>query len=120
MPIEKVDVKFSILGADNARQDLGKIRTAAEEFGDAGVKGAQRVTDAFGNIQKSVDTLEKKIAQGKTVTSKDVASMAQQFELLKEQINAAFGSLDQAPVEIQQAFKLAEQQVGGATSEVRK
>jgi len=117
---KNINVKFAILGADNSRQDIDKIRVATEKFGDSGVKEANNLSNAFQNIQHAADKLEKKIRDGKEVTAKDVGAMTQQFDFLKESINAAFGSLEEAPKEIQEAFQLAEQQTEQADAAVRK
>lgn len=120
MAERNINVKFSILGADNSRQDIDKIRAAAEKFGDSGVQEANKLSAAFGNIQNAADKLEKKIQSGRQVTAADVGAMTQQFGFLRESINAAFGSLEQAPQEIQDAFALAEKQTEEADQAVRK
>lgn len=120
MADRNINVKFAILGADNSRQDIDKIRAAAEKFGDSGVKEANKLSAAFGNIQNAADKLEKKIQSGRQITAADVGAMTQQFDFLRESINAAFGSLEQAPQEIQDAFALAEKQTTEADAAVRK
>lgn len=107
----EANVVFKIDGAGQSRQEIGKIRSAMEDFGDEGKKSAQKVVDAAGAIQKGIDGVEKKITQGKTVTVREVAVMAQNFGNLEKAIKETFGSVSKAPEEIQRAYKLASDQL---------
>lgn len=117
---KSVNISLGVTGADAGRQEIEKIRAAAEAVGPSGTKSAQAMTDAFSNIERAADRVEKKISEGKTVTVRDGNLMLQQFTLLKNEIDRAFGSLNKAPAEIQAAFKVAESQFGATTTKVRE
>jgi hypothetical protein len=117
---KQANIAFKIDGADAARQDVEKIRTAIEGLGTDGAKIAQPIVDAFNNIQTADDRLTRKISDGRVVTQRDGAVMLQQFELLKDAINSAFGSIANAPQAVQQAYATAEQQFARTTDKIQK
>lgn len=113
------NVSFSVRGADQSKQDLEKIRTAAEGIGTDGKQAAQGLVDAFANIEKASDRVATKISEGRVVGVRDGNLLIQQFTLLKESINSAFGSIENAPAEIQQAYKKAETQFETTTAKIK-
>jgi chromosome segregation ATPase len=117
---KRVVVGFILEGTDKARQDFNEIRKSAADFGTEGVKAAQELVESFESIERGVDKVTKKIEDGKTVSDRDLTAMKQSYTLLGEQIEKTFGSLDKAPVKIQEAFKKAETQIGVVGSAIRK
>ena len=115
---ENVDIYMAIIGADDARIDIEKVRKAVEDYGDEGVKIAGPVTNALKNIQKGWDGVADKITNGKAVTQKDVAVMVQQYTFLEQAIQQAFGSAANAPKELQTALSKAETQLKSVTKAV--
>lgn len=116
----QASIVFSIDGANQSRQEVGKVRQAFEDFGDEGKKAAQKVADATDAIQRGVDRVEKKITQGKEITVRDVGQMRVNFERLGEAIEQTFGSVSEAPKDVQQAFKLAGEQIERVRTEAVK
>jgi hypothetical protein len=115
---ENVEITMSILGADEARVDVEKVRKSLEDFGDEGVKIAQPVTNALQHIEKGWDKVFQKLAEGKAVTSKDVGVIIQQYSLLQSAVEKAFGSAANAPKELQEALAKADAQVKQVTKTV--
>jgi hypothetical protein len=115
-----VNVAFSISGADDSRQEIDKVRKAVEDFGDEGKAAADKLTTPLENIQREFDKVENKINSGRAVTVRDASAIGQQFELLKQQIEQTFGSLEKAPAEMQVAFKRAETQLDSTKKKVRE
>lgn len=114
------NVRFNIEGGDRSKQEIAKIRQATEDFGDEGKKSAQKLVDAFSNIEKAEDKLTKKISQGRAVTVGDANVMIQQFAALESQILETFGSLENAPAEVQEAFGKAQQTLDRTKDKVRE
>ena len=113
-------VGLKLDGADPMKQDLEKIQTAAENFGETGKAAASKLTSSFANVENGLEKIERKLDQGRAVTVRDVQVMQQQYNRLERSIEDAFGSLEKAPVEIQQAFQKATVQLDKATREVRE
>lgn len=112
------NVVFKIDGASQSRQEVERVRSAFENFGDEGKKSAQKVVDATDAIQRGVDRVEKKINQGKVVTVRDVSEMAVNFQRFEQTIKQTFGAVEKAPADIQRAWKLAGDQVKRVEQEV--
>jgi hypothetical protein len=116
----EANIVFKIDGANQSRQEVDKVRKAFEDFGDAGKQAAQPAVDGLEAIQRGVDKVEKKIAQGRTVTVRDVGEMAVNFKRLEDTIVKTFGSIEKAPAGIQASWKLAGDQLKRVESEVVK
>jgi chromosome segregation ATPase len=102
-----------------SKQNLEEVRHAAEQFGSEGAKAANHLAAALENIEKAEEQLTRKISQGRLVTEKDGKAMIQQFEILRNTITETFGSIENAPAEIQEAFRKAEGSLDRTTSKVR-
>lgn len=120
MAERRVDVRFSIVGADASRNDIGKIRTAADELGDEFAAAGQKIVKHLENIQDQYDRVASKSDQGKKIVAGDTTVMVQQFAALETSITAAFGSLENAPKQFQDAFQNAQQQLNATTDKVRQ
>jgi hypothetical protein len=119
MSDRNANVNFSVRGADISKQDIDKIRKAAEDFGDKGKAAAQGLSAAFANVERASERVTQKISDGSAVTVRDGNRIIQNFEVLKLQIERAFGSIAHAPVEIQQAYAKAEAQFHSTTATVK-
>lgn len=115
---ENATITMSILGADESRVDVDKVRKAVEEFGAEGVKIAGPVTNSLNNIQKGWDRIADKIADGKVVSQSNISIMVQQYAFLESAINQAFGSASKAPLELQEALQKAGTQVRAASTQM--
>lgn len=115
-----VNTNFKIGDADAAKQDLDKIRAAAEAFGEAGKAAAQKITDGFENVERNADRVTNKISEGRLVTVKDAGQINQSFVTLDETIKKTFGDIANAPPEIQTAFATAQSSVNATTDKVRE
>jgi hypothetical protein len=107
----EANIVFKIDGANQSRQEVDKVRKAFEDFGDEGKKSAQKVVDATEGLQRGIDKVEKKITQGKLVTVRDVAEMRVNYERFGDAVEDVFGSIANAPQELQKAHKLAADQL---------
>jgi chromosome segregation ATPase len=116
---KQANVTFNIEGADQSRQEIDKIRIAIEGLEGEGKKLAQPLVDAFENIQLADENVTKKISEGRLVTERDGKVIIQQFEGLKDIINAAFGSISKAPAQVQEAYAKAEAQFEATTKKIR-
>lgn len=103
----------------NSKQNLHEVTEALAKSGEAGVRSANSITQALENIERGEDNLNRKINEGRTVTEKDAKAMIQQFSLLEDQIRKTFGSLADAPQQLQDAFRKAEVQVEHTKAKVR-
>jgi len=119
MSLKRIVVGFLLEGIEKFKQNLNKIRDAAVGFGDAGAKSAQALVDQFGAVEAGAEKIAQKIEQGRVVTDRDLNAMSQAYVRLTSEIESAFGSLEAAPAEIQQAFQNAESQIGAATAVVQ-
>src|ERR1041384_4371307 len=114
-----VNVAFNISGADAGRQDVNKITTAFHGLGDEGKRVAQEFVGYFKNIEKSDDAATRKISDGRAVTEGDGKVMIQQFERLYAAVKRTFGTIANAPAEIQEAYHKAEQQFDRTTKKIQ-
>jgi chromosome segregation ATPase len=110
---------FRVDGSDESKQQIDKLRTSLEAFGDEGKKVAQPVTDALTNIGREFDKLAQKESEGKNITQRELGIMVQQYKALQTAIVQAFGSLEAAPADLQKAYAAAGQKVDEATEKVR-
>lgn len=117
---KQASISIKIDGANAAKQDVEGIRTAFEKLGDTGKAAATPIINALQNIEKADEKVTNKISQGRAITVKDGSVMLQQFEYLKEEIDKAFGSIANAPADIQTAFAKAEVQFKHTTQTVAK
>lgn len=111
---------MSVEGADASRVDIKKVEKAFDDMGDAGAKVATPVTRALDFIQKGLDRYETKLAQGKSVTSRDVTAMVQQWTHLSSTIDESGLAIQDFPDEVQRALAKAEAQVKKVTAEFGK
>ena len=113
------NVNFNVKGADKSRQDIDGIRQAAEGLGAAGRAAVQPLVDAFSNVENASARVTQKISDGRAVTVRDGNLIIQQFTILKQTIEQAFGSIAAAPAEIQTAFAKAENQFKSTTATIK-
>jgi hypothetical protein len=116
----EANIVFKIDGANQSRQEVDKVRKAFEDFGNAGKTAAQPAVDGLEAIQRGVDKVEKKIAQGRTVTVRDISEMAVNFKRLEDTIVHTFGAIENAPKDIQASWQLASDQLKRVEVEVVK
>lgn len=102
----------------NSVAELEKVKDAAVKFGKDGAANADILTRQLENVENAAERVARKINQGKTVTVADTNAMAQSFAQLDSVIKKAFGSIENAPKEIQAAFRQAEGQVSAVRKEV--
>jgi hypothetical protein len=100
-------------------QQLEAVRTAAVNFGKDGATNADLLTRAFENIEATDARVTQKLLDGNIRVTGEGKKMIVQFEQMKTAVEAAFGSVAQAPAAIQQAYARAQQQFDQTTTSVR-
>ena len=118
MPDRQISASFTI-ETEEGRRNLERLVESMVQMGDAGVAAAPRITQALVNVQREYDKVEQKIVEGKNVTVSSVGLMAVQYDRLKAEIREAFGTLENAPKEVQEAFRKAGTQIEQTTVKIR-
>jgi chromosome segregation ATPase len=101
-------------------QELEKVRDAAMRMGAGSEQAADNMVRAFENAANAQTKVTQKIEQTGTVSMRDGAKVIQTFESLKNSIDRMYGSLDQAPAEIQETFRKLETGSEEAKAKVRE
>lgn len=122
MASEKTSISlgFILENPKETIQDLEGIKTAVAGLGTTGDMAAQKMTDGFTNIENGAAKVAQKIHDGKRVTEEDLGGMRNQYAMLKQSIDNAYGSLDKAPAAIQAAFQKTVTQVSAVNSTLEK
>lgn len=102
----------------NSVQNLEAVRDAAVRMGGDSAKSGEAFARALENIQREQDRVNRKITDGKLVTERDGKQIIQQFELLKQAMEAVGREAGEIPAEFQAAFATAQKQVSATTSRV--
>lgn len=103
----RLDLKTS------GKPDLQALQTAVEGFGDSGAEVAQQVVDGFESVDKAVSKVEGAYARGRVASQKSVGESVVHFENLRQSIIRTFGSLEQAPKEVQDSLEALSGRVDG-------
>lgn len=106
-----IAILLKLNGADEARQDLQQLNVAAIELGKAGVQGAGEWTAGFEGLEREVGKVFQRLQQGKTVSESALDPLITRYGVLKQSIEAAFGSADKAPSEFREALTKAEESI---------
>lgn len=95
----------------DSRQHLEEVQAALVATGEAGVASADKITNGLEKIESRSDSAQKKISEGRSISENELNAMAAQYVALEDAAVKAFGSVENAPVELQNALKLAETQI---------
>lgn len=117
---KQASIAIKIDGANAAKQDVDGIRSAFEKLGDTGKVAATPIINAFQNIENASEKVTSKISAGRVVTERDGKVILQQFIAVKDQLEKTFGSIANAPIEVQQAFAKAENQLKSTTTKIQQ
>lgn len=109
-----------IVDTGDSKQNLEEIRQAAVDFGGGAAQAADLFTDRFGQIESGVGRVFDKITQGKAVSDGDLKAVSQQFAQVQIAAEQAFGSIENAPDAVKQAFTVAENQIQSATNAINR
>jgi chromosome segregation ATPase len=114
------NVYFSVLGAGDSKAEIDKIRQAAEALGEKGKKGAQGVVDGLTALEREANNVERKLNTTGVAGERDLRKLVGAVEVLKSAAISAFGSLANAPVELQHAVQKGEAEIKKASEAVGK
>jgi chromosome segregation ATPase len=107
-----------LVEAGASAQNIEEVQNALVKSGDAGVKAADRITTGLQAIEKGSGQALAKTAQGVTVSDSELGKLATRFAAVDAAVKAAFGSVEKAPAEIQQAVQTAQEQIIAANKSV--
>lgn len=101
-----------------SKQNLEAVREAAIAVGEAGIQAAPKIESLVEGIERGTEKIAANAAEGRIATERELNTLAAKYVGLKTTIENSFGSIEAAPKEIQNAFRISEAQIVAANRSV--
>ncbi|HSY50397.1 MAG TPA: hypothetical protein VLC46_16415 [Thermoanaerobaculia bacterium] len=118
MPTDKKYVASYLVDTGASTQNIQAVQDALVQSGNAGISSASRITQGLEAIETNSDKAMGKIANGAQVSDSALTQLAARYVALQQAVTDAFGSIENAPQAIQDAMRVAEEQVQGVNTAV--